>query len=175
MTLAELKSLIKEVLLEAVPFDKATDIEYGLKAKYDELGDYTFGVEFEFEPVVEEQNLSTDQIIEKLSDLMGASYSYDNGLTDAYNSWVEEQRNEAARRWNRYGTIDNIDRYDEEYGPMSVDTFDSSVPEPVESDYATEEEYNEAYKKYDEVRNEVDREYTRWERRHQGDYVDYVD
>lgn len=172
MTVSELKSLIKEVLLEAVPFDKATDIEYGLKAKYDELGDYTFGVEFEFEPVVEEQNLSTDQIIEKLSDLMGSSYSYDNGLTDAYNSWVEEQRNEAARRWNRYGTIDNIDRYDEEYGPMSVDTFDSSVPEPVETDYATEEEYNEAYKKYDEVRNEVDSEYTRWERRNQGDYVD---
>ena len=172
MTVSELKSLIKEVLLEAVPFDKATDIEYGLKAKYDELGDYTFGVEFEFEPVVEEQNLSTDQIIEKLSDLMGASYSYDNGLTDAYNSWVDEQRNEAAKRWNRYGTIDNIDRYDEEYGPMSVDTFDSSVSEPVESDYATEEEYNEAYKKYDEVRNEVDSEYTRWERRYQGDYVD---
>jgi len=136
------------------------------------LGDYTFGVEFEFEPVVEEQNLSTDQIIEKLSDMMGTSYSYDNGLTDAYNSWVDEQRNEAAKRWSRYGTIDNIDRYDEEYGPMSVDTFDSSVSEPVESDYATEEEYNEAYEKYDEVRNEVDSEYTRWERRHQGDYVD---
>ncbi len=69
MKLTELKELIKEVLLEAVPFDKATDIEYGLKAKYDELGDYTFGVEFEFEPVVEEQNLSTDQIIEKLSEI----------------------------------------------------------------------------------------------------------
>ena len=172
MTVTELKTLIKEVLLEAVPFEKATDIEYGLKAKYDELEDYTFGVEFEFEPVVEQQDLSTDQIIEKLSELMGSSYSYDNGLNDAYNSWVEEQRNEAARRWNRYGTIDNIDRYDEEYGPMSVDTFDSSVPEPVETDYATEEEYNEAYKKYDEIRNEVDSEYTRWERRNQGDYVD---
>ncbi len=79
MKLTELKELIKEVLLEAVPFDKATDIEYGLKAKYDELGDYTFGVEFEFEPVVEQQDLSTDQIIEKLSELMGSSYSYDNG------------------------------------------------------------------------------------------------
>ena len=70
MTVSELKSLIKEVLLEAVPFEKATDIEHGLKSKYDELEDYTFGVEFEFEPVVEEQNLSTDQIIEKLSDML---------------------------------------------------------------------------------------------------------
>jgi hypothetical protein len=84
MTVSELKTLIKEVLLEAVPFEKATDIEYGLKAKYDELGDYTFGVEFEFEPVVEEQNLSMDQIIEKLSELMGSSYRHDNGLNDAY-------------------------------------------------------------------------------------------
>ena len=48
MTVSELKTLIKEVLLEAVPFEKTTDIEYGLKAKYDELEDYTFGVEFEF-------------------------------------------------------------------------------------------------------------------------------
>ena len=60
MTVSELKTLIKEVLLEAVPFEKTTDIEYGLKAKYDELEDYTFGVEFEFEPVVEQQDLSTD-------------------------------------------------------------------------------------------------------------------
>ena len=70
MTVKELKALIKEILLEAVPFDKATDIEHSLRAKYDEMNDYTFGVEFEFEPVVEEQNLSTDQIIEKLSDLI---------------------------------------------------------------------------------------------------------
>ena len=172
MTLTELKSLIKEVLLEAVPFDKATDIEHGLKAKYDELGDYTFGVEFEFEPVVEEQDLSVDQIIEKLSDILGSSYRYDNGLTDAYNLWLEDKRKDAAKSWSRYGTIDNIDKYDEEYGPMSLDTFDSNIPEPVESDYATEEEYNEAYEKYDEVRNEVDSEYTRWERRHLNDYID---
>jgi len=172
MTVSELKSLIKEVLLEAVPFEKATDIEYRLKAKYDELGDYTFGVEFEFEPVVEQQDLSTDQIIEKLSDLISSSYNYDNGLTDAYNSWVEEQRNEAARRWNRYGTIDNIDRYDEEYGPMSVDTFDSSVPEPERNDFDSDDAYNEAYEKYDEVRNEIDSEYDRWERRNQSDYID---
>ena len=130
--------------LEAVPFEKATDIEHGLKAKYDELEDYTFGVEFEFEPVVEEQDLSTDQIIEKLSNLMVSSYRYDNGLNDAYNSWVEEKRNEAAKRWNRYGTIDNIDRYDDDYGPMSVDTFDSSVPEPERNDFDSDDEYNEA-------------------------------
>ena len=173
MTVSELKSLIKEVLLEAVPFEKSTDIEYGLKAKYDELEDYTFGVEFEFEPVVEEQDLSVDQIIEKLSDMLGSSYRYDNGLTDAYNLWLEDKRKDAAKSWSRrYGTIDNIDRYDEEYGPMSLDTFDSNIPEPVESDYATEEEYNEAYEKYDEVRNEVDSEYTRWERRHLNDYID---
>ena len=89
MTVKELKALIKETLLEAVPFDKATDIEQSLRAKYDEMAEYTFGVEFEFEPVTENDVLSRDEIAAKLREMFGT----DSGFTDGYYEWLENQRN----------------------------------------------------------------------------------
>ena len=80
MTVKELKALIKETLLEAVPFDKATDIEHELRKKYDELEGYTFGVEFEFEPVSESEPLSRDNIASKLGEKFNSRD--DGGFTD---------------------------------------------------------------------------------------------
>ena len=105
MTVKELKALIKETLLEAVPFDKATDIEPSLRAKYDEMADYTFGVEFEFEPGTENDVLSRDEIAAKLSEKFGT----DQGITDGYYEWLENQRNREATDWaRRHGTLDTV-------------------------------------------------------------------
>lgn len=171
MNITELKQLIKETLLEAVPFEKSVDIEHELRKKYEELADYTFGVEFEFEPVVETEYLSRDNIIKKLSDKFASSN--DGGLSRDYYDWVTDQRNSAAASWKtRYGTIDTIKYYDDSYGPMSVDTFEENIPEPVESDYSTEEEYNIAYEEYQEKKDEVENEHSYWERRNIDDYID---
>ena len=171
MTVKELKALIKETLLEAVPFDKATDIEHELRKKYDELEGYTFGVEFEFEPVSESEPLSRDDIASKLGEKFNSRD--DGGFTDGYYEWLENQRNSEAAAWvRRHGTLDTVDRFNSEYGPMSTDTFDEYIAAPVESDYANEEEYNQAYEKYDDIRNEVDSDYVRWQRRHMDEHVD---
>ena len=171
MTKQQLKALIKEVLLEAVPFDKATDIEHSLRAKYDELEGYTFGVEFEFEPVSESEPLSRDDIASKLGEKFNSRD--DGGFTDGYYEWLENQRNSEAADWvRRHGTLDTVDRFNSEYGPMSIDTFDEYITAPTESDYANEEEYNQAYEKYDDIRNEVDSDYVRWQRRHMDEHVD---
>ena len=170
MTVEELKSLIKEILLEAVPFGKSVDIEHEMRKKYEELADYTFGVEFEFEPVIETEYISKDNIANKLHNKFGMSE--DGGFTNDYYDWLENQRNSAATYWSRRGTIDNISDYDESYGPMSVDTFDDNVKEPKIDDYSTEEEYNTAYNEYDEKRSEVENEHSYWSRRNMDDYVD---
>ena len=171
MTVKELKALIKETLLEAVPFDKATDIEPSLRAKYDEMADYTFGVEFEFEPVMENDVLSRDEIAAKLSEKFNSGD--DSGFTDGYYEWLENERNREAADWvRRHGTLDTVDRFNSEYGAMSIDTFDENIAAPVESDYANEEEYNQAYEKYDDIRNEVDSDYVRWQRRYMDEHID---
>lgn len=172
MTVNELKALIKEILLEAVPFDKATDIEHELRKKYDELEGYTFGVEFEFEPVIETEYLSRDDIAKKLSDKFGMLGG--ESLSRDYYDWITDQRNSAAASWSRrYGTLDTINNYDDSYGPMSVDTFEESIKEPQIDDYSTEEEYNDAYNEYEEKKDEVESDYSYWERRNNID--DYID
>ena len=172
MTVNELKALIKEILLEAVPFDKATDIEHELRKKYDELEGYTFGVEFEFEPVIETEYLSRDDIAKKLSDKFGMLGG--ESLSRDYYDWITDQRNSAAASWSRrYGTLDTINNYDDSYGPMSVDTFEESIKEPQIDDYSTEEEYNDAYNEYEEKKDEVESDYSYWERRNNVD--DYID
>lgn len=174
MNISELKSLIKEVLLEAVPFEKSVDIEHELRKKYDELEGYTFGVEFEFDPVIENEPLSRDDIVIKLSNKFGTTD--DSGLTDSYYEWLENERNSVANSWKRrYGTVDNIHRYDDSYGPMSLDTFDDSISSPPEynpSNYSSKEEYDETYETYENARNEVDDAYSYWERRNREDYID---
>jgi hypothetical protein len=173
MTIKELKSLIKEILMEAVPFDKAADIRQGLKTKhgkYDELEDYTFGVEFEFKPVTEE--LSNDQIEDKLSNLYGSSDDY--GLSDAYDEWLDQQREYLVGRWAKYsdGTPESVDDFDLSYGPISDDDYQEHISEPQEVNYKTEEEYNDAYDKWSDKLNDVGYEYKRWDRNERHSYID---
>ena len=173
MTVKELKSLIKEILMEAVPFDKAADIRQGLKtkhSKYDELEDYTFGVEFEFKPVMEE--LSNGQIEDKLSSLYGSSYDY--GLSDNYDQWLDQQREDTIKRWARRsdGTPESVDDFDLSYGPLSDDDYLEHISEPQNSDYNTEEEYNDAHDKWSDKLNDVIYEYKRWDRNERHSYID---
>jgi len=176
MTKVELKKLIGE-LLEAVPFEKQADIYHALKNKYSELEDYTFGVEFEFEPVVEEL-LSKDDIKTKLINLYGSSD--DNGLSRDYDSWVDEQRENALTRWARRtnGEPSSLDDYDEEYGPMTEDDYTKHIPEPERSSFDSDEEYEEKHTEWEEKRDEVDYDFRRWDSRNRYDYqeefIDFI-
>lgn len=170
MTKLELKKLICE-LLEAVPFEKQVDIYHDLKSKYSELEDYTFGVEFEFEPVVEEL-LSRDDIKTKLAHLYGSTN--DNGLSRDYDSWLDEKRENALTRWTKRtnGEPSSLDDYDEEYGPMTEDDYKDHIPEPERSSFDSDEEYEEKHTEWEEKQNEVDNDYRRWNSRNRYDYQD---
>ena len=127
--------------------------------------------EFEFEPVSESEPLSRDNIASKLGEKFNSRD--DGGFTDGYYEWLENQRNSEAAAWvRRHGPLDTVDRFNSEYGAMSIDTFDENIAAPVESDYANEEEYNQAYEKYDDIRNEVDSDYVRWQRRYMDEHID---
>ena len=150
----ELKDLIKKLVLEAIPISKATDIEHSLRQKYDEMDEYTFGVEFEFEPLRETEYLNRDEIISALADI----YHSSNGqaLRTDFSDWLENEREQALKNWlGRHGTIDSVDEYDDSYGPMSEDDFTDNVPEPERQDFDSDEAYDEAHQKWESVESNV--------------------
>ena len=121
MTIDELKQFVKQTLDEAVPFDKSADIQRALKSKYGvEMQEYTFGVEFEFIPIVEE--LSRHHI----EDLLNGLYDNSGSLPEAYTDWLDDKRKNAVNNWISRGNND-ISRYDDSYGPMDLYTFDDNI------------------------------------------------
>ena len=177
MTRAELKNLICELIDEAVPIDLSTDIAHGLRTKYGryELEEYTFGVEFEYLPLVHEldpRSATDREVIEtKLSSLFGSRN--DMGLSDDYDTWLSSNRQSAAEYWSRRAhTIGDLSKYDEDYDPIDLDTFDSVFPEPERSDFGSDESFEESHEEWEEARNDVDSEFSRWQRRDYNDYID---
>ena len=166
MTIDELKQFVKLTLKEVVPFDKRVDISGALKAKYnDEMQAYTFGVEFEFRPIIE--TLSNRNDIRAVLDRMAR----DRDLNDGYYKWLDDVRQDAADNWVRRGNSD-ISRYDDNYGPMDVDTFDRSISEPDSSDFSDDDEYEQAMADYTQKRDDAEWEHRRWERRDKDSYID---
>ena len=177
MTRLELKKLIRELLDEAVPIDLSTDIAHGLKAKYGryELEEYTFGVEFEYLPIIKELDprfAADREVIEtKLNSLLGSRN--DAGLSDGYDEWLSNNRQSAAESWSRRAhSIGDLSKYDDDYGPIDLDTFDSVFPEPERSDFDSDESFQESYEEWEDARSNVDSEFSRWQRRDYNDYVD---
>lgn len=166
MTVNELKKFIDQTLNEVVPIDKAGDIGSALKSKYGtEMQAYTFGVEFEFKPIVEQ--LSNRDDIEAILHRM----VNDDELSDDYGKWLNNKRQDAANNWSRRGNND-ISRYDDSYGPMDLDTFDSNISEPSSNDFADGDEYERALADYEKMRDDVQWEHRKWEQRQMDSYMD---
>ena len=166
MTIDELKQFVKQTLDEAVPFDKSADIQRALKSKYGvEMQEYTFGVEFEFIPIVEE--LSRHHI----EDLLNGLYDNSGSLPEAYTDWLDDKRKNAVNNWISRGNND-ISRYDDSYGPMDLYTFDDNINEPDSKDFSDDEEFEQALAEYEEKRDDVFSEHRRWENRDMNDYID---
>jgi hypothetical protein len=66
----------------------------------------------------------------------------------------------------------SVDDWDDSYGPIDVDTFDSLESEPQQSDYTDEEVYEKDHSDWKDKRREVEIEYSRFEKRNFDDYFD---
>ena len=139
------------------------------------IPDGTFGIEYEYLPDTKGKEVEKNDILEALN----ASWrgGRNRQLEAEYLSWLEEKRNDAAIQWKRYGRGD-ISRYDDNYGPMSNDTFNDVFSEPKLSDYSDEEEYAKELKNYEEKLSDASYSYDYWERRDKYDntdeFFDYV-
>ena len=163
------KDLYNTLLQEGpVPFAKIEQIKSKMGEQHS-IPDGTFGVEYEYLPDTKGKEVEKDDILEALN----ASWRgcRNRQLEAEYLSWLEEKRNDAAIQWKRYGRGD-ISRYDEYYGPMSVDTFNDVFSEPKLSDYSDEEEYAKELKEYEEKLSDVNYSYDYWERRDKYDNSD---
>ena len=163
------KDLYNTLLQEGpVPFAKIEQIKSKMGEQHS-IPDGTFGVEYEYLPDTKGKEVEKDDILEALN----ASWrgGRNRQLEAEYLSWLEEKRNDAAIQWKRYGRGD-ISRYDEYYGPMSVDTFNDVFSEPKLSDYSDEEEYAKELKEYEEKLSDVNYSYDYWERRDKYDNSD---
>jgi len=166
MTVDELKKFIKQTLDEAVPFDKSADIQRALKSKYGvEMQEYTFGVEFEFSPIVEDLHRHN------IEDLLNGLYDNSGSLPEAYTDWLDDKRKDAVKDWLRRGSPD-VSKYIDDYGPMDPDTFETNINEPDSKDFSDDEEFEQALAEYKEKRDDVFSEHRRWENRDMNGYID---
>ena len=169
------KDLYNTLLQEGpVPFAKIEQIKSKIGEQHS-IPDGTFGVEYEYLPDTKGKEVEKGDILEALN----ASWrgGRNRELEAEYLSWIEEKRNDAAIQWKRYGRGD-ISRYDDNYGPMSNDTFNDVFSEPKLSDYSDEEEYAKELKNYEEKLSDASYSYDYWERRDKYDntdeFFDYV-
>jgi len=119
---------------------------------------YTFGIELEYVPDSSDQDkeLDVDAIRDALMD--------HSSVTDAYFEWLDNKREKLNRRWD--GTLS---RWDDSYGPVSLDDWSSHNAEP---DSTNEEEH----KLWEDEQSDVDWEYRRWERNDKLDNIsEFVD
>ena len=96
-------------------------------AEQHSVPDGTFGVEYEYLPDVKGKEVQQDDVVEALNTSWRGGRNRD--LEAAYMNWLEDKRNDAARQWIRNPGYGNS--YDDNYGPMSVDTFNNVFKLPV--------------------------------------------
>lgn len=150
---------LANVINEIIPFDKAPAVKDGLSKKYGsgELDAYTFGIEFEYEP-------SSRKVDD---DMLQTELEYNSKVYDNYSEWMKNQRRSVNGKM-----YNDVSRWNNSYGPIDVDTYDSLVSEPDRGDFDDDEEYDKAYEQWTGSRNEVESEYNSWLRRDFHDYRD---
>ena len=162
------KDLYNSLLQEGpVPFAKIEQIKSKM-AEQHSVPDGTFGVEYEYLPDIQQDVVQQEDVVEALNTSWRGGRNRD--LEAAYMNWLEDKRNDAARQWIRNPGYGNS--YDDNYGPMSEDTFNNVFSEPKLSDYGDEEDYERELKEYNKKLSDVNSGYDQWERRNKYDYTD---
>lgn len=149
-------------LKEIVPFSKTSDIEKGLRQKYSNLDEDTFGVDMEFH-TNNPDNPEPDDPYDYIDRAEMEAINDSDKMSD-YDSWLSDLR----QRQNRYRRSNN---WNDSYGPIDVDTWEGDNPEPTPGDFENNEEYDKAYDDWHSQRKDVEWEYNRWERKDKLDYI----
>ena len=149
-------------LKEIVPFSKTSDVEKGLRQKYSNLDEDTFGVDMEFH-TNNPDNPEPDDPHDYIEKAEMEAVNDSNKMSD-YEGWLGDlrqwqNRNRGSHNWNN------------SYGPIDVDTWEGDNPEPAPEDFETDEEYDKAYDSWYSQRKDVEWEYNKWERNDKLDYI----
>lgn len=126
-------SNLKDILLEFIPYDSAQKIRSGLVNKHgsQELDSYTFGIELEFIP-----EASPDFDEEKLERLLVKNSEFQSWADE----YIQSERENLNRRWNG-----DVNSWDETFGPVDPDEWESHNPEPVPEDFNDRDEFSEKH------------------------------
>jgi hypothetical protein len=164
-------------LKEVVPFAKVSDVEAAMLQKHGPdvvYGPGTFGVEFELTP---DQGPDESEIADAISNSdtdtllsyikrRGDSRSFE----DDYYEWLEEKRTE-DQRYSRRG-------WNDDHGPIDLDTWLGDHEEPKPGDFETNEEYDDALSKWTDEKDDVSWTHDRWARTdmsdHQEEFVGHL-
>jgi hypothetical protein len=154
------KDYYKHLHEAEVPFASADIIQKGLRGKYgtEELEAYTFGIELEYVPGDQDDDVEYDW-----NEISQALYQDPDVLSD-YEEHIEHERNRIERRWNG-----NVDDWDDAYGPVDVDTFKKNNSEPERNNYDDEDAFINAHDEWKDNVRDVERRYDRWR---SNDYYD---
>lgn len=145
-------------LKEIVPYDKSSEIEKGVSKKYPDLKEDTFGVDMEFHSSISKEQDPWDYWDSWSDEASRASNGWNRQLYNGLSEWMNDKRESVNARYNdRVG-------WDDEYGPVDVDTWDVAHTEPERSDF---EDGPDGDVKY-EIRRRHIRAYSCWSsKRHQ--------
>ena len=154
-------------LKEAVPFRKADVVSKQLqKTDLPTLTPNTFGIELEYDPGPQPESINVEDYSEEIVQNMLSARNWRTNR-DEYAEWLNGKRERVNRRYGQYGR-----EWDDSYGPVDVETWDGQNPEPSVNSFSgttdSEDEdtdaYNTAHKEWSDARNDVEYEYTQWER-----------
>lgn len=137
---------------EVVPFKDVDKVRSGLSKKYDDLKEYTFGIELEFRP---EGASDVDE------DKLWYELNNNDDVRSEFIKWREEHNEEDNKHWDG-----NKDTWDDEYGPLPVYIWDDHNPEPELEDYHDEDDHYDSLQKWKRDRLDVEKtyeNYTNWD------------
>ena len=145
-------------LREAVPVSAADTIERGLKNKYKNLGEDTFGVDMEFhtsDPDASDPDEYMDiDPYSQLDDFVSQA-SNSSRIKQYYYDWLDTKRVGINSRGNDW---------DDSYGPIDLDTWNARNPEP--------DSQSEEHSEWFSHRQDITDRYIRWE---SYDMLDYLE
>lgn len=143
-------------LSEYVKMDQWPEISSALAKKYADYETGTYGVELEFDPLLENNESREDYILRQVDEAyLRKAIGRDGRFDSAYEDWLVEKRKE-INRYSRRG-------WDDSYGPPDLNDWDDMNAEP---DPSEEEEHDQ----WESDRRDAEHDYDYWYRRDRDNY-----